>query len=71
MHTMDKALDYIEDADVLIIGGTSLSVYPAANLVEYYNGNKLILINKSETHFDTRALLTFTDNIGEVLSKVV
>lgn len=71
MHTMDKALDYIEDADVLIVGGTSLSVYPAANLVEYYNGNKLILINKSETHFDTRALLTFTDNIGEVLSKVI
>lgn len=71
MHTMDKALDYIEDADVLIIGGTSLSVYPAANLVEYYKGNKLILINKSETHFDTRALLTFGDNIGEVLSKVI
>lgn len=71
MHIIDRALDYIRNADVLIVGGTSLSVYPAANLVEYYRGDKLILINRSETHFDRRALLTFNDSIGEVLSKVV
>lgn len=68
---IDRALDYITKADVLIIGGTSLSVYPAASLVEYYRGNKLILINKSETHFDNRALLSFNTSIGEVLGSVL
>lgn len=71
MNIVERAIDYIQNADVLIIGGTSLSVYPAASLVEYYRGDKLILINKSETHFDKRALLTFTENIGEVLDKAV
>ena len=64
---LDKAIDYIESADVLIIGGTSLVVYPAATLINYYRGNKLILINKSETQYDSKALLTFNDNIGKVL----
>ncbi len=68
---ISEALDYIQKADVLIIGGTSLSVYPAASLVEYYRGNKLILINKSETHFDQRALLQFNSSIGQVLSSVL
>lgn len=68
---VDSALDYITNADVLIIGGTSLSVYPAASLVEYYRGDKLILINKSQTHFDNRALLTFNDSIGKVLGRVL
>ena len=69
--TIDKSVNHISNSDVFIIGGTSLSVYPAASLVDYYRGNKLILINKSETHFDKRALLTFNDNIGEVLGKVI
>lgn len=69
--TIDKSVNYIRNSDVFIIGGTSLSVYPAASLVDYYRGNKLILINKSETHYDKRALLTFNDNIGEVLAKVI
>lgn len=64
---LDKAIDYIESADVLIIGGTSLVVYPAATLINYYRGNKLILINKSETQYDSKALLTFNDSIGKVL----
>lgn len=68
---VNRALDYITNADVLIIGGTSLSVYPAASLVEYYRGNKLILINKSQTHFDNRALLTFNSSIGKVLESVL
>ena len=71
MNILNKSIKYIGDADVLIIGGTSLSVYPAANLIEYYRGNKLILINKSETHFDSRAILSFNDNIGKVLGKVI
>ena len=68
---VSSALNYIQNADVLIIGGTSLSVYPAASLVEYYRGDKLILINKSATHFDNRALLQFNSSIGEVLSSIL
>lgn len=64
---LDKAIDYIQNADVLIIGGTSLVVYPAATLINYYRGNKLILINKSETQYDSKALLTFNDSIGKIL----
>lgn len=68
---VDKSLHYISNSDVFIIGGTSLSVYPAASLVDYYRGDKLILINKSETKYDKRALLSFSDNIGEILSKAI
>lgn len=67
MEVLEKAIEYIKEADVFIIGGTSLVVYPAANLVNYYNGNKLILINKSATKYDYKAILTFNDNIGEIL----
>lgn len=70
-NVISKSLEYIQNADVLIIGGTSLSVYPAASLVEYYRGDKLILINKSATHFDSRALLQFNSSIGEVLGSVL
>ena len=57
---MDKSTDLslihiFSQADVLIIGGTSLTVYPAAGLIDYYNGNKLVLINKSVTPMDSRA----------------
>lgn len=65
------SIDYISQADVLIIGGTSLRVYPAAGLIEYYKGNKLVLINKSETQYDNIAMLAFNNSIGDVLSKVV
>ena len=58
------------EADMLIIGGTSLAVYPAAGLIDYYNGNKLVLINKSETSRDSLADLIITDSIGEVLSGI-
>ena len=68
---VSNALNYIQNADVLIIGGTSLSVYPAASLIEYYRGSKLILINKSATHVDNRALLQFNSSIGEILSSVL
>ena len=71
MDTIKKAMFYISHADVLIIGGTSLTVYPAAGLIDYYKGNKLVLINKSITPMDNRANLVVSGKIGEVLKKVV
>jgi len=71
MELMDKAVSYIANADVLIIGGTSLVVYPAAGLVRYYRGNKLVLINKSSTQYDDRAYLLINDSIGETLQSVM
>ncbi len=61
------AVDAISKADMLIIGGTSLVVYPAAGLVHYYKGKKLVLINKSETPMDKEADLVISDSIGDVL----
>lgn len=63
---LEKSIDYIENADVLIIGGTSLVVYPAAGLIDHYRGNKLVLINKSSTSMDRRANLVINDSIGKV-----
>ena len=65
-YTWSKSVEYIKNADVLIVGGTSLVVYPAASLVNYYKGNKLILINKSETPFDSYANLVLHRGLGEV-----
>lgn len=70
MNVLNRSIDFIRNADVLIVGGTSLMVYPAASLIEYYRGNKLILINKSETQYDNRALMTFNKSIGEVLDTI-
>lgn len=58
-------------ADMLIVGGTSLAVYPAAGLIDYYRGNRLVLINKSETPYDKRADLVIHESIGRVLSETV
>ena len=66
-HTLQKAVYYISNADVLIIGGTSLAVYPAAGLIDYYGGKKLVLINKSVTPMDSRADLVISGPIGEIL----
>ena len=66
-----KAVSYISNADVLMIGGTSLTVYPAAGLVDYYNGKKLVLINKSVTPMDSRADLVISGPIGEILGDAV
>ena len=62
-----KAINFIENADVLIVGGTSLRVYPAAGLIDYYRGNKLVLINRDSIK-DARADLKIQGRIGEVLS---
>ena len=70
-ETIRKAVYYIANADVLIIGGTSLTVYPAAGLIDYYRGNKLVLINKSVTSRDGEADLVIDGKIGEVLGDAV
>lgn len=67
---MDKAIQYIHNADVLIIGGTSLNVYPAAGLLYYYRGNKLVLINRSSTPANAQANLVIHGKIGEVFSQL-
>ena len=68
--TMRGAIRAISHADVLIIGGTSLTVYPAAGLIDYYNGNKLVLINKSVTPMYSRADLLVQGPIGEIFSQL-
>ncbi len=69
-RTIEGAVRFIRDADILIVGGTSLAVYPAAGLVDYYNGDKLVLINKSSTPMDRKADLLIQDAIGEVFSQL-
>ena len=65
------AVNAIRNADMLIIGGTSLVVYPAAGLVNYYKGSKLVLINKSRTSMDSQADLAINEPIGEVFSQII
>ena len=65
--TMQRAVSFIGRADVLIVGGTSLTVYPAAGLLDYYGGHKLVLINKGVTPMDRRADLVIAAPIGETL----
>ncbi len=67
-EVIEKAVEYISRADVLIVAGTSLSVYPAAGLIQYYRGNKLVLINKSSTQFDSKADILICGSVGKVLS---
>ncbi len=67
---MNFSIDYISRAETLIIGGTSLVVYPAAGLINYFNGKNLVLINKSETPYDNLASLVINDAIGEVFSQI-
>jgi len=68
---LNKSISHITKADMLIVGGTSLAVYPAAGLVDYYRGNRLILINKSSTPYDSRANIVIHDSIGKVLGSVI
>ena len=65
------AVQAIAEADLLIVGGTSLTVYPAAGLIRYYRGNRLVLINRDETPYDAEADLVFRESIGQVLSEAV
>jgi len=65
------AVQAISNAELLIVGGTSLAVYPAAGLLQYFNGNSLVLLNKSETPADQHAQLVIRNSIGEVLEKTL
>lgn len=67
---ISAAIHYIRAADMLIIGGTSLAVYPAAALVNYYRGHKLVLINRGSTSQDSHADLVIREKIGEVFSQI-
>lgn len=69
MDVLNRAVNYISRADVLIVGGTSLTVYPAAGLIDYYRGHKLVLINRDATALDSRADLVISGKIGEVLGE--
>jgi NAD-dependent deacetylase len=71
MKILNKSIQYIINADVLIIGGTSLVVYPASSLINYFNGSKLVLINKSSTTYDNRADIIINDSIGKVLGEIL
>jgi NAD-dependent deacetylase len=70
-RVIEKALDYLSKAEVLIVGGTSLVVYPAAGLIRYFKGKTLALINKSSTQYDTQADIIINDSIGKVLGEIV
>lgn len=70
-NVISRSIDYIERADTLIIGGTSLVVYPAAGLITYFRGKNLILINKESTPYDRKANLVINDSIGKVLKKAL
>ena len=69
-NVINGALNAIKNADTLIIGGTSLVVYPAAGFIDYFRGKNLILINKSSTQYDNKANLVINDSIGKVLKSV-
>ena len=68
---MRKSIEHIANADALIIGGTSLVVYPAAGLIEYFKGDNLILINKGTTSYDDYANLVINESIGKVFKEVI
>lgn len=68
--TVSGALSAIQSADTLIIAGTSLTVYPAAGFIRYFNGDNIVLINRDETPFDQNADLVFHEKVGELLDKI-
>ena len=70
MDVFSRAAQVIQQADLLIIGGTSLVVYPAASLINYFSGSNLVVINNSSTPQDSQADLVIEGKIGEVFSKL-
>lgn len=70
-EVLRKSIQHIAEADVFIIGGTSLKVYPAAGLLHYYNGDKLILMNKTPTPYDSKANYVIQDSIGKVMQSLL
>ena len=68
--TIENSVMAIRDADLLIVAGTSLTVYPAAGLINYYRGNRLVLINRDATQYDHYADLVFHENLGSIFSQL-
>ena len=68
--TIEASIDAIRHAQMLIVAGTSLTVYPAAGLIDYYRGNRLVLINRDATSYDYRADLVFHESLGEIFSQL-
>jgi NAD-dependent deacetylase len=68
--TIEKAVSAIYSADLLIVAGTSLTVYPAAGLINYYRGNRLVLINRDETPYDRHADLVFYESLGSIFEQL-
>ena len=68
--TLENSIAAIEQADMLIVAGTSLTVYPAAGLINYYSGNKLVLINRDSTPYDGKADLVLHQGLGEVFAQL-
>lgn len=69
-NVMAGAISAIRKADLLIVGGTSLTVYPAAGLLQYYRGSRLVLINRDETPYDSYADLVFHDSLGKIFAQL-
>ena len=69
-NTIESALNAISEADLLIVAGTSLTVYPAAGLIRYYQGNRLVLINRDATAYDDQADLVFHESLGNIFSQL-
>ena len=69
-NIIDKSIQALSEAELLIVGGTSLAVYPAAGLINYFHGKYIVLINKSATSLDFKANLVFHESIGKVLSSI-
>ena len=67
---LEKSINAIQNADLLIVAGTSLTVYPASSLINYFRGKNLVLINKDSTTYDNRANLVINDNLGNIFSKI-
>ena len=69
-QTVEDSLNAIRQADLLIVAGTSLSVYPAAGMIDYFGGRHLVLINRDETPYDFRADLVIRESLGSVFSQL-
>lgn len=67
---LENAINKVKEAELLIIGGTSLNVYPAAGLIQYFHGKNIVLINKEKTSYDKMCNLVFYDNIGKIMKKI-
>jgi len=70
MKEFEKAIEYIRDAEVLIVGGTSLVVQPAASLIDYYRGKRLVVINREKTPYNNRADMVINERLGEVFKMI-